>query len=124
MDLEKDIVFQTDRLRYDRNLKVARLEGNSTLEDRQNEIVAKARFIEYDEQHEIAVLQVAVRLFRDNLVSRAEYAVYRRTNQILELSGFPVVFRGNDEFRADRIRVDLETDDIAMDGGIQGSIRD
>ncbi|MDR2536016.1 MAG: LptA/OstA family protein, partial [Treponema sp.] len=33
-DEEKDILFQTDRLRYDRKLKIARLEGNSTLEDK------------------------------------------------------------------------------------------
>ncbi|MDR2371072.1 MAG: LptA/OstA family protein, partial [Treponema sp.] len=40
---EKDILFKTDRLRYDRTLKIARLEGDSTLEDRKNEIVAKGR---------------------------------------------------------------------------------
>ena len=42
---EKNILFRTDQLRYDRTLKIARLEGNSTLEDRKNEIVARARFI-------------------------------------------------------------------------------
>jgi len=123
-DEEKDILFQTDRLRYDRNLKIARLEGNSTLEDRKNDIVAKGRFIEYDEQSEITIFQVSVRLFKDNLVCRSEYAVYRRNEKILELSGFPSVFKKNDEFRADRIRVDLETDDVTMEGSVSGSIKD
>jgi len=122
-DEEKEIFFETDRLRYDRDLKIARLEGNSTLEDRKNEIVVKSRFIEYDDLNETAVFQIAVRLFKDNLVCRAEYAVYNRTEQILTLSGFPVVFKGNDEFRADRIRVDLETDDVIMEGAVSGSIR-
>ena len=31
LDEEKQISFKTDRLRYDRKLKIARLEGNSTL---------------------------------------------------------------------------------------------
>jgi lipopolysaccharide export system protein LptA len=120
---EKNILFLTDRLRYDRTLKIARLEGNSTLEDRENEIVARARFIEYNDQEETAVLQISVRLFKDNLVCRSEFAIYRRIEKTLMLSGFPVVYKKEDEFRADRIRVDLNTDDVVMEGGVQGSIR-
>ena len=120
---DKDILFETDRLRYDRDLKIARLEGNSTLEDRKNEIVAKGRFIEYDDINEIAVMQISVRLFKDNLVCRSEHAVYRREEQILTLSGFPVVYKNDDEFRAERIRVDLDTDDVFMEGDVSGSLR-
>ena len=119
---EKNILFETDRLRYDRKLKIARLEGNSTLEDRENEIVVKGRFIEYDDIAEVTVFQISVRLFKDNMVCRAEYAVYRRIEKILTLSGFPVVYKKDDEFRADRIRVDLDTDDVTMEGDVSGSI--
>jgi lipopolysaccharide export system protein LptA len=120
---EKDILFQTDRLRYDRKLKVARLEGNSTLEDKKNEIVAKGNFIEYDDQAEVTVFQISVRLFKDDMVCRSEYAVYRRNEKLLDLSGFPVVFKKDDEFRADRIRVDLDTDDVSMEGAVSGTIK-
>jgi lipopolysaccharide export system protein LptA len=120
---EKDIFFQTDRLRYDRDLKIVRLEGNSTLEDRKNEIVAKGRFIEYDERAEVTVFQISVRLFKDDMVCRSEYAIYRREAKLLDLSGFPVVFKNQDEFRADRIRVDLETDDVTMEGSVAGTIK-
>jgi lipopolysaccharide export system protein LptA len=120
---EKNIFFRTDRLRYDRTLKIARLEGNSSLEDRENEIVAKGRFIEYDDQVEVTVFQISVRLFKDNLVCRSEYAVYRRTEKILDLSGFPVVYKKEDEFRAEKIRVDLDTDDVTMEGAVSGSIK-
>jgi lipopolysaccharide export system protein LptA len=120
---EKDILFFTDRLRYDRRLKIARLEGNSTLEDRQNEIVAKGRFIEYDEENEITVFQISVRLFKDDMVCRSEYAVYHREKKILDLSGFPTVIKKDDEFHADRIRVDLDTDDVIMEGSVSGTIK-
>jgi lipopolysaccharide export system protein LptA len=120
---EKNIFFKTDRLRYDRTLKIARLEGNSTLEDRKNEIVARGRFIEYDDQQETAILQISVRLFKDNLVCRSEYALYRRIEKTLALTGFPVVYKKDDEFRADRIKVDLDTDDVAMEGDVKGSIK-
>ncbi|MDR2701518.1 MAG: hypothetical protein LBB72_03700 [Spirochaetaceae bacterium] len=120
---EKNILFQSDRLRYDRKLKIARLEGNATLEDRQNEVVAKGRFIEYNDKTEIAVFQVAVRLFKENIVCRSEYAVYRRKEKLLDLSGFPVVFKKKDEFRAERIRVDLDTEDVTMEGTVSGSVK-
>jgi lipopolysaccharide export system protein LptA len=124
MEEEKEIIFLTDRMRYDRKLKVARLEGNSSLEDRKNEIVAKGRFIEYDDQSEITVFQISVRLFKDEMVCRSEYGVYRRNEKLLDLSGFPVVYKKSDEFRADRIRVDLDTDDVTMEGSVSGSIKD
>jgi len=120
---EKDIFFRTDRLRYDRTLKIARLEGNSTLEDRKNELITRARFIEYDDENEVAIMQISVRLFKNDLVCRSEYSIYRRMEKMLWLSGFPVVFKKDDEYRAERIRVDLETDDVIMEGDVQGSIR-
>lgn len=119
---KKNIVFQSDRLRYDRTLKITRLEGNATLEDRQNEVVAKGRFIEYNDRTEVAVFQVAVRLFKESIVCRSEYAVYRQGEKLLDLSGFPVVFKKRDEFRAARIRVDLDTEDVIMEGSVSGSL--
>jgi len=119
---EKNILFITDRLRYDRTLKVARLEGNSTLEDRENEIVARGRFIEYDEEKEITIMQIAVRLFKDDMVCRSDHAVYYRNEKLLDLSGFPIVYKNQDEFSADRIRVDLDTDDVIMEGSVSGTI--
>ncbi|MDR0411153.1 MAG: hypothetical protein LBH75_04180 [Treponema sp.] len=123
-EAEKEIFFKTDRLRYDRKLKIARLEGNSTMEDRKNSIVAKGRFIEYDDQNESAIFQVGVRLFKDDLVCRGQYAMYRRKEKLLNLSGFPVVFKKRDEFRADRILVDLDTNDVTMEGAVSGEIKD
>jgi len=122
-ETERNIVFRADRIRYDRDRRVARLEGNATLEDRDNEVVAKGNFIEFDEETERTVLQISVRLFQDDMVSRAEHAIYHRVEQLLDLTGFPVVFRRDDEFRADRIRVDLETNDVIMEGAVSGTIR-
>jgi len=118
----KNIMFFTERMRYDRRLKIARMEGPSTLEDRQNEIVARGRIIEYDDMNEIAVFQTTVQLFKDDMVCRSEHAIYRRIEKTLDLTGFPVVFKKDDEFRADKIRVDLETDDVVMEGSVSGTI--
>jgi len=119
---DKNILFNADRLRYDRKQKIANLEGNSSLEDRQNRIVTRARFIEYNDKSENAVFQISVRLFKDDMVCRSEYAVYNRLDKLLDLTGFPVVFKKDDEFSADKIRVDLDTDDVIMEGSISGTI--
>jgi len=124
VDTEKGIRFITDRLRYDRTLKIARLEGNSTLEDKKNSVVAKGRFIEYNDEGGVAVLQIGVRIFKDELVCRSEWALYRREEKTLELAGMPVVFKEDDEFRADRMQVDLETDEVAMEGTVSGSLKE
>jgi len=121
---KKQIYFKTDKLNYDRNTKIAIFQGNSNLEDKQNEVVARGRYIEYNQNTEIAVLQISVRLFKDNMVCRSEYAVYRRNEKLLDLSGFPVVYKEQDEFKADRIRVDLETDDVIMEGSVSGKIEE
>ncbi|MDR0383101.1 MAG: LptA/OstA family protein [Spirochaetaceae bacterium] len=121
---DKQIFFKSDKMTYNRDKKTALMEGNSTLEDKKNQIVARGRFIDYDENSEITVFQISVRLFKDNMVCRSEYAVYRRNDQLLDLSGFPVVYKKNDEFKADRIRVDLETDDVIMEGSVSGSIKE
>jgi lipopolysaccharide export system protein LptA len=121
---EKEITFQTDWISYDRNSKVIRMEGDSLLEDKKNDVIARSRFIEYDDASEIAVFQVGVRLFKETMVCRSEYAVYRRAESFLTLSGFPVVYKQSDEFRADRIQVNLDTDEVNMEGSVSGSIKD
>jgi len=123
MDEEKNIIFWADMVRYDRMRKIVRLEGNVTLEDMDNGLIAKASYIEYDEDAEILVMQVSVRLFTDDMDCGAEFAVYRRYEQILDLRGSPVVFKGDYEFRADHIRVDFENDDVIMYDISPGRIR-
>ena len=123
-DDEQGIVFQTDRLRYDRKQKISRLDGNSTMEDKKNEVVVKGRFIEYNDDTGTAIIQVSVRLFKDKMVCRSEYALYRRHEKTLDLSGFPVVYKNSDEFRAERMQVDLDTEDVIMEGDVSGSIKE
>jgi lipopolysaccharide export system protein LptA len=57
------------------------------------------------------------------MVCRSEYDIYQRDKKLLDLSGFPSVFKQEDEFRADRIRIDLNTDDVIMEGSVSGTIK-
>ncbi len=123
LDEQKGIRFTASNLVYDRELKKARLEGESTLEDKENKVIARGRFIEYDDKAGTVLLQINVRIFKDKLVCRSEYALYRRKEKILELKGSPVVYKEGDEFSSDTIRVDLATDDVVMEGQVQGTLK-
>ena len=122
-DSEKGVTFQTQSLKYDRKLKIAHMEGDSVLEDKTNKVVAKARYIEYNDPKETAVLEISVRIFKEKLVCRSQYALYQRSEKNLFLSGFPVVYKDQDEFRANTMKVNLDTEDIIMDGSVSGAIK-
>ncbi len=124
VDTEKGIYLQTDDLKYDRTSKIARLEGASVLEDKKNSVVAKGRFIEYNDLAELVLIEVGVRILKEDLVARSDYALYRRGSDSLELAGSPTVFKNGDTFKADRMTVDLKTKDISMLGTVSGAIED
>lgn len=121
-DLEKDFTLSSDLFHYDNDKRIIRINGPSVMEDRENELIIKCGFLENRENEELIILQQGVRILKEDLACRSEFAVYRRDTNMLELSGLPVVYRKDDVFRAARITVDLDTDEIRMVGEVQGSL--
>jgi lipopolysaccharide export system protein LptA len=122
VDEERGLRLTTERLFYDRRDKLSRLTGPSVMEDRQNKVVIKADYIENDDQRKIAVVQINVRILKENLSCRSEFARYDRAAKTLELSGMPVVKRDGDDYRAATILVDLDTEDIVLVGSVSGTV--
>jgi len=122
VDEDRGLRLTTERLVYDRRDKVSRLTGPSVMEDRQNKVVIKGDYIENDDERKIAVVQINVRILKENLSCRAEFARYDRAAKTLELSGTPVVRREGDEYRAATILVDLDTEDIVLSGSVSGTV--
>lgn len=124
LDDEKGYRFTADVLTYDRDLELASFRGNAKLLDTKHEVETTAGMIIYNQKTEIAFLQLDVKLKRKNISCVSTFATYRRTVSMLDLTGAPVVIRDGDEFRADRISVNLETEYIALDGSVSGTIKD
>lgn len=122
VDEERGLRLSTERLSYDRRDKVSRLTGPSVMEDRQNKVVIKGDYIENDDERKIAIVQINVRILKENLSCRAEFARYDRAAKSLELSGSPTVRRDGDEYRAATILVDLDTEDIVLVGTVSGTV--
>ena len=121
-DLEKDFTLSSDLFHYDNDKRIIRINGPSVMEDRENELIIKCGFLENREKDDLIILQQGVRILKEDLACRSEFAVYHRDTNLLELTGLPVVYRKDDVFRAGRITVDLDTDEIRMMGEVQGSL--
>lgn len=121
-DAKKGLVLRSDAMDYDRTLKTSRFQGLCELEDPENGVTVRAGLFDYDENAEIIALQAGVRIFKGSLVCRSEYAVYNRRADSLELTGLPQVNKNRDVYRAGTIRVNLDTEDVTLDGGVSGTI--
>lgn len=119
---DENIEIGSEHLLFDRERSVLRIQGSALLIDRDNEVVVKGGFMEYHQDTGEATVQIGVRILKPDLVSRSEFARYRRDENTVDLSGMPVVTYQGDEYRAMRIFIDLDRDTVRMEGEIQGTI--
>jgi lipopolysaccharide export system protein LptA len=124
VDARRGIDLTSEELFYDRDRKIARVRGNATLADLKNEMVVKGGFIEDRDKEQIDIIQIGVRIFHKDIVCRSEFARYQRDKKILELSGMPWVSKGQDVYQAARITINLDTEDISLEGSVQGTLQD
>ncbi|MDA3850540.1 MAG: hypothetical protein PF447_04640 [Spirochaetaceae bacterium] len=122
-DFERNMLLRANEFRFDEADSLLQLNGQAVLEDRDNEILVKCDRLEYRQDEEVALMQLNVRIFKDDIICRSEYAIYRRSEELLELSGTPLVIKGDDRYEADRIVVNLKTDEITMFGEISGEMK-
>lgn len=123
-NIESKMEFSCGLLKYDRETKVAELKNNVTLVDSPNNVSAKAQMIEYNQKTEIAVMQIDVELKQKENVCSSAYAIYRKTDKMLELSGNAQIKQKDDTFRAQEITLNMDTQEISLDGRVKGSIVD
>ena len=121
-DPKNGIHLSAPTLTYDRAHSIALLEGPSVLEDAKNKVVMKANWIQDDGEKGITIAQVNVRILKEGLACRSEYVIYRRSSHVLELSGAPRVLRNGDEYRATRMTVNTDTEEITLEGAVAGAV--
>jgi lipopolysaccharide export system protein LptA len=122
VDAKRGIDLTAADLWYDRKLKIARIRGSAQMVDLENEIVVKGGYLEDRDTEGLTIIQIGVRIFRNNMVCRSEFAKYWRDRKILELTGMPWVSRNGDEYRAGKITINLDTDEIFLDEGVTGKM--
>jgi lipopolysaccharide export system protein LptA len=119
VDARRGLDLTSQDLFYDRDRKIARIRGNAMMADVKNEMVVKGGFIEDRDTEQITIVQIGVRIFKKDIVCRSEFARYQRDKKILELSGMPWVSKGGDVYQAARITINLDTEEISLEGSVQ-----
>lgn len=121
-DTVKGIYLQSENLFYDRDIDLCRVEGYAEMEDQKNELIIKGGYLENFGDDDITIIQIGVRILKEDMACRAEFARFRRDEEILELSGMPYVYWKGDDYRASRIIINLESDEIRLEGEVQGTV--
>lgn len=121
---ESALEFTCGKLKYDRETKIAQLMDNVDLTDTKNNVTAKAQIIEYNQETDTAVMQIEIELKQKDNICNGAYAIYRKADQMLELSGNAQIKQGNDTFRAQEITLNLDSQEITLDGRVKASIVD
>ncbi len=121
-NLTSNFSFSCERLHYDRITKVALLESAVELHDIENDVQINAQSIEYNQKTDIATMQIEVRLTSKDSICTSALAIYNKAQQRVVLSGSPKIERNKDIFQAQEIILDIQTEEIKLDGKIRGSI--
>ena len=121
---ETKMDFTCGRLRYDRSTKLARLEDTVHMVDLENNVTIDSQIIEYNQNKEIATMQIGVTLKQKNNTCTSAFAIYRKSAQMLEMSGNPKIVQGDDTFRAQEIILNLNSQEITLSGRVSGSVTD
>src|SRR5574344_1015000 len=119
---ESKLDFTCEKMTYDRTTKIATLENTVHLVDTEHDVTADAQLIEYNQNTEIAVMQIGVSLKQKDNTCTSAYAIYRKNAQLLDMSGNPKIVQGDNTSRAQTITLNLDTQEITLDARAQGSV--
>ncbi len=126
IDSANETTLTCDKLKFNRETEVIIVNGYSEMEDRKNQLITKSGFIEEKSKEEFSILQIGVRILKisdgEVMSCRSEYAGFNRKANVLELAGMPRVYWKGDEYEASRILINLDTDEIKLEGNVSGSI--
>lgn len=121
-DIEKGYRFKADLINFDRKTDTVTMFGNIELEDTKNDVKINTENMEYKKKQEIMIMRFNVKIVNKDITCTSMFALYNRKESKVELTGRPIVKKVKDEFKAGKISVDLDTEEISLDGRVRGSV--
>ncbi|MCR5763496.1 MAG: organic solvent tolerance protein OstA [Treponema sp.] len=123
-NVKNKIDFTCGQLLYDRETEIATLQNSVHLIDRENETIANAEIMDYDQNKSTIIMQISVAMQQKDNICVGSHAIYKTDARTLFLSGNPQITKGKDVFRAQEIELNLDTQDIILDGRVRGSVEE
>ena len=122
-DSKRQVNLAGDSVFYDRDSEILKVSGNTVMEDFKNDMLVRGGMLESRNKDNISIVQVGVRVFKKDIVARSEMLIYRRDDDMVELTGLPFVTKKKDEYRASTITINLKTEEIQLLGKVQGTVQ-
>ncbi len=124
---DEEITLQANTLNYDRERSSLVVNGWAELLDRKNQLLARGAYLRSEEDGNRILIQVQVTILKTDdedkeMYCRADSALYDTEADLLELTGRSEVYYDGSYYKAARILIDLETNEITMEGGVSGTI--
>ena len=125
-DDTQGLTVTSPAIAYDRTRKQITIHSWVEITDMQNRVGASAGNLLFDMEEGTMELESHVRLVRTTergtMVCRADRVLFDRDGQKLSLSGTATVQWDGDTYQAHAITVNLDTEEITMDGSIKGTV--
>jgi lipopolysaccharide export system protein LptA len=125
-DNARGLTITASNISYDRELELILIDSWVEILDLENEVIASGAFLSYDQAQGTMKLQIAVRLLHHTesgaMVCRADTMEYNRQEMTLALTGNSSVYWKGDSYEASSISIDLNTEEIRMEGSIKGTV--
>jgi len=122
LDTERKVSVNSERLEYNRETEVISFRERITLIDEEDDVIAHCESLDFRQKENLIIMQIMVRLIKDDMVCRGEFATLWIEEDMLEISGNPTVWREEDVYRADRIRINLDSEEIELEGAVEGTL--
>ncbi|MDD2232929.1 MAG: LptA/OstA family protein [Sphaerochaetaceae bacterium] len=120
------ITIITPSLFYDRTAQSLLVDSWIEIEDTVHEVALSGAHLDYSLETGVMKLQIQARIIKDTedglLSCSADSIEYDSKNQTLVLSGRSDVTWGEDRYQASRITINLETNELKMEGKISGTV--
>jgi lipopolysaccharide export system protein LptA len=125
-DTENNIIITCTSISFDRETEQLLVDGWVEIQDLENEVIASGAYLSYNRNEGTMKLQIAAKLLRHTesgpMVCRADSIEYNRDTMRLALVGNTSIAWKGDTYQASATTVDLETDEIVMEGSIEGIV--
>lgn len=125
-DTENNLTILCSSISFDRETEQLLVDGWVEIQDLENEVMASGAFLSYGRREGTMKLQVAAKLLHHTdsgpMVCRAHSIEYDRNAMRLLLVGNASITWKTDQYEASSAMVNLETEEIIMEGGIKGTV--
>lgn len=126
VDEERELEIKANKLWFDRIEEKLLLSPWFELEDKKEVLSATGGSLSYDMKNETLDLMMLVTIMKDSdkgiMRCKAESVTFSRKDNELSLKGSARVLWAGDEYKAEVIRIDLDSDEITLEGRIKGNI--